>query len=63
VLNTREGLIKVALGRIFPELIIRNIHLVNVYSGEILRGQEVAVWQDRIAYVGPEAKSTVNGGC
>jgi Adenine deaminase len=56
VLNTREGLIKVALGRIFPELIIRNIHLVNVYSGEILRGQEVAVWQGRIAYVGPGAK-------
>jgi adenine deaminase len=56
VLQTREGLIQVALGRISPELIIRNIHLVNVYSGEILRGQEVAVWQDRIAYVGPEAK-------
>jgi len=56
VLDTREGLIKVALGRIFPDLIIRNIQLVNVYSGEILRGQEVAVWQSRIAYVGPDAK-------
>jgi len=54
--ETRVGLIKVALGKIFPELIIRNIDLVNVYSGEVLSGQEVAVWQGRIAYVGPEAK-------
>lgn len=56
MLYTREGLIQVALGKISPELAIRNINLVNVYSGEILRGQEVAVWQGRIAYVGPEAK-------
>jgi len=56
ILATREGLIQVALGRVFPELIIKNINLVNVYSGEILKGYEVAVWQGRIAYVGPEAK-------
>lgn len=57
MLKTREGLIQAALGRISPELIVRNIQLVNVYSGEILSGQEVAVWQGRIAYVGPDAKS------
>lgn len=54
MLQTKSGLIQVALGRIPPELIIRNIRLVNVYSGEILEGQQVAVWQGRIAYVGPE---------
>lgn len=55
-METREGLIQVALGRVFPEFIVKNVQLVNVYSGEILRGQEVAVWQGRIAYVGPAAK-------
>lgn len=57
VLETRAGLIEVALGRKAPDLLIRNMRLVNVYSGEILDGQEVAVWQGRIAYVGPEGKA------
>ena len=55
MLGTRAGLIEAALGRISPETIIRNIRLVNVYSGEILEGQEVALWQGRIAFVGPGA--------
>lgn len=57
VLETRAGLIEVALGRKVPDLLIRNLRLVNVYSGEILDGQEVAVWQGRIAYVGPGGKA------
>jgi adenine deaminase len=52
MLETRIGLIQVALGRIAPDMIIKNIRIVNVYSGEIQVGQEVALWQDRIAYVG-----------
>ncbi|MHB1406483.1 MAG: adenine deaminase C-terminal domain-containing protein [Desulfitobacteriaceae bacterium] len=57
MLEIRAGLIEVALGRKSPHTIIRNIRLVNVYSGEILDGQEVAVWHGRIAYVGPEARA------
>ena len=59
-LETRTGLINVALGRVAPELLIQNTRLVNVYSDEILAGQNVAVWQGRIAYVGPEIKAGPN---
>ncbi|CAA7601118.1 adenine deaminase [Acididesulfobacillus acetoxydans] len=60
MLETRAGLIQVALGRRAPELLLHNIRLVNVYSGEILEGQAVAVWRGRIAYVGPEARAGEN---
>lgn len=60
MLETRAGLIQVALGRIQPELLVHNIRLVNVYSGELLEGQAVAVWRGRIAYVGPEARAGEN---
>ena len=51
--ESRRGLIEVALGRRPTDLYIRDGRLVNVYSGEILEGQDVAVSQRRIAYVGP----------
>ncbi len=49
----RRKLIEVALGQRPAELYVRDARLVNVYSGEILEGQNVAVSQKRIAYVGP----------
>ncbi|MDP2726922.1 MAG: adenine deaminase, partial [Dehalococcoidia bacterium] len=33
-------------------LYVENCRLVNVYTGEILEGQGVATWGERIAYVG-----------
>jgi adenine deaminase len=51
--ESRRGLIEVALGQRSADLYIRNGRLVNVYSGEILEGQDVAVSRKRIAYVGP----------
>jgi adenine deaminase len=50
---TKKGLIQVALGQRKADLYIQNGHLVNVYSGEILEGHNVAVCGQRIAYAGP----------
>ena len=49
-------LIRGAMGEIEADLIISGGKLVNVYSGEILEGQEIAVLDGRICYVGPSAK-------
>jgi len=48
-------LIRGALGEIKADLIIRGGRLVNVYSGEILDGFEIAVIDGRICYLGPSA--------
>src|SRR5574341_1006602 len=49
-------LIRGAVGEIKSDLIITGGKLVNVYSGEILDGMEIAVIDGRICYVGPSAK-------
>jgi adenine deaminase len=46
-------LIQVALGQRKADLYIQNGHLVNVYSGEILEGHNIAIGDQRIAYIGP----------
>ena len=45
----------VAAGDRPADLIVRDCSLVSVYTGEVLRGTDVAVSGDRIAYVGPDA--------
>ncbi|HJX38257.1 MAG TPA: adenine deaminase C-terminal domain-containing protein [Anaerolineae bacterium] len=52
-LDGTKTLVKVALGQHPADLYIRDGRLVNVYSGEILEGQGVAISGGRIAYVGP----------
>jgi adenine deaminase len=47
----KKILIEVALGEQHADQVIRNGHLLNVYTGEILE-ENVALWEDRIAYVG-----------
>jgi adenine deaminase len=49
-------LIGAALGEIPADLIITGGTLVNVYSGELLDGWEIAVIDGRICYVGPSAQ-------
>jgi adenine deaminase len=49
-------LIRAALGEIPADLIISGGKLINVYSGEILDGMDIAVIDGRICYVGPSAK-------
>ncbi len=56
-LESRRGLIEVALGRREADLYIQNGSLVNVYSGEILERQDIAITGRRIAYVGPPTEN------
>jgi adenine deaminase len=46
------------MGELKADLIVSGGKLINVYSGEILDGFEVAVLDGRICYVGPSAKHT-----
>ena len=48
-------LVDVAMGRTPADLVIRNGRWVNVYSGEIVPGTDIAVSAGRFAYVGPDA--------
>ena len=56
---SRAALIEAAQGARPADLFIRNAKIVNVYSGKLLDGN-IAVVQDRIAYVGP--KDLAGGG-
>lgn len=49
-------LIRGALGEVKADLIITGGKLINVYSGEVLDGMEIAVLDGRICYVGASAK-------
>ena len=51
-----ERLIRGAMGDLKADLIIAGGKLINVYSGEILEGIEIAVLDGRICYVGASAK-------
>ena len=53
-----ERLIRCALGEIKADLVVRGGKLINVYSGEILEGMEIAVIDGRICYVGGSADHT-----
>lgn len=45
-------LIEVALGKRKADLLVRNATLVNVYSKEMVEDVDIAVFRDRVAYVG-----------
>jgi adenine deaminase len=51
-----ERLIRAAMGEIKADLIITGGKFINVYSGEVLDGAEVAVLDGRVCYVGPSAR-------
>ena len=48
-------LVQGAMGEVKADLIVTGGKLINVYSGEILDGMEIAVLDGRICYVGPSA--------
>jgi adenine deaminase len=48
----------VAMGDSKADLILKNCSLVSVYSHEILPETQIAIAQERIAYVGPDASHT-----
>ncbi|MEI2298600.1 adenine deaminase [Ensifer sp. MJa1] len=58
--RTAPELVDVAMGRKPADLVIRNGKWVNVYSGEIIPGTDIAVKAGRFAYVGPDASHTIS---
>src|SRR6185312_5211874 len=52
--ETAGALIDVAMGRAPADMLIRNGRWVNVHSGEILSGTDVAIKDGRFAAVGPD---------
>lgn len=54
-----QDLVAVAMGRAHADTVICNGRWVNVHSGEILPGTDVAIVGGRIAYVGPDASHTI----
>ncbi len=54
-----QDLVAVAMGRKHADTVICNGRWVNVHSGEILPGTDVAIHGGRIAYVGPNASHCI----
>jgi adenine deaminase len=54
-----KALMDVALGRQKAHLAVVNATLANVYTGELLEGQAVCIWDRWIAYVGPHPETSV----
>lgn len=52
-------LIDVAMGRSPADMVIRQGRWVNVYSGEVIAGTDIAIAAGRFAYVGPDASHTI----
>lgn len=50
---------EVAMGEKKADVVIKNCRLINVYSGEVIPQTQIAIFRDRIAYVGPDATHTV----
>ncbi len=57
--ETAPLLIDTAMGRRKADMVIRGGKWVNVHSGEIIAGTDVAITAGRFAYVGPDASHTI----
>jgi adenine deaminase len=56
------ALVDVAMGRRPADLVVRNGRWVNVHSGEIIPGTDLAVIEGRFAYCGPNAAHCIGEG-
>jgi adenine deaminase len=54
-------LVDVATGRKQADLVVRNGRWVNVHSGEIIPGTDIAIVAGRFAYCGPDASHAIGG--
>lgn len=54
-----QKLVDVAMGRLPADLVIKDGKSVSVQSGEILPGTQIAIFDEYIAYVGPDASHTI----
>jgi adenine deaminase len=57
-----DKLVDVSQGKLPADLILKNCNLLNTYSGEIIDNVQVAIYKDRIAFVGHDAKHTAGRG-
>ncbi len=55
-------LVDVAMGRAPADLVVRNGRWVNVHSGEIIPGTDLAIAEGRFAYCGPDASHSIGKG-
>lgn len=55
-------LVDVAMGRKPADLVVRNGRWVNVHSGEVIAGTDIAVVAGRFAYCGPDASHAIGQG-
>ena len=55
-------LVDVAMGRKPADLVIRNGRWVNVHSGEVIPGTDLAIAAGRFAYCGPDASHAIGEG-
>ena len=55
-------LVDVATGRKPADLVVRNGRWVNVHSGEIIPGTDLAIVGGRFAYCGPDASHAIGQG-
>ena len=56
--DTRRQLLQVSLGRVPADLLIRNVTLLNVFTGNWESAQDIAIAGDRIAWVGNSGNFT-----
>lgn len=56
--ETIQHLIRASMGEVKSDLLVTGGRLINVYSGEVLDGMEMAVSAGRVCYVGPSAEHT-----
>lgn len=54
-----QSLVDVAMGRAAADRVIRDGEWVNVQSGEMIPGTDIAILDERIAYVGEDASHTI----
>ncbi|WP_127523563.1 adenine deaminase [Mesorhizobium sp. Z1-4] len=52
-------LVDVAMGRKPADMVVRNGRWVNVYSGEVISGTDLAIVAGRFAYCGPDASHAI----
>ncbi|WP_185983185.1 adenine deaminase [Aureimonas mangrovi] len=57
--DVAPALVDVAMGRTPADLVIRGARWVNVHSGEIVPGTDIAVKAGRFAYCGPDASHAI----
>ena len=60
--DTAAVLVDTAMGRRMADMVVKGGRWVNVHSGEIIAGTDIAIAAGRFAYVGPDASHAVGPG-